>query len=87
MTTASPTNTQAIFIALTPLERKALERLSKLHAKFPANSEGFRPSSLGPSCAAAARRMEASGYVSVKRVAANYFRYSLTNEGKARANG
>ncbi|WP_421405512.1 hypothetical protein [Agrobacterium fabrum] len=84
---ASPNHSQAIFIALTPLERKALERLFKLHAKFPANSEGFRPASLGPSCAAAARRMEISGYVSVKRVAANNFRYSLTDEGKARANG
>lgn len=87
MTVAASKEDTVTFIALTPLERKALERLFRLHEKFPANTEGFRPASLGPSCAAAARRLEATGYVAITRIAINAFRYSLTSDGRKRASG
>jgi len=71
------------FIALTQLERKTLERLSGLHAKYP-NADGFLPGSLGPSCAAACRRMEPTGYVRIYRIVENCFRYALTDAGRNR---
>ena len=71
------------FIALTRLERKTLERLSGLHGKYP-KTDSFLAGSLGPSCAAACRRMEPTGYVRIDRIAENSFRYALTEAGRNR---
>lgn len=71
------------FIALTRLERKTLERLSGLHGKYP-KTDSFLAGSLGPSCAAACRRMEPTGYVRIDRIAENSFRYALTDAGRER---
>ena len=71
------------FIALTRLERKTLERLSGLHGKYP-KTDSFLAGSLGPSCAAACRRMEQTGYVRIDRIAENSFRYALTDAGRDR---
>jgi hypothetical protein len=67
---------------LTPREKKAVQRLQELHAKFPANDYGFHASSLGASNAAACRRIETTGLVFIDRQAGNCFRYRLSEDGR-----
>lgn len=73
------------FIALTRLERATLSRIAELHQKYPANTIGFHAGHFGKSKAAAARRLERTGFVAIDRQAGNCFRYSLTEAGKERA--
>ena len=72
---------------LTRLERATLARLAELHTKYPAQNYGFHASSLGPSKAAACRRMEADGFVEIQRQAENCFRYALTDAGEKAMEG
>lgn len=64
-------------------QKKALKRLFELHTFHPSNDYGFFPSSIGTLNAQACRspEMQASGMIVVDRMAANCFRYRLTEAG------
>lgn len=74
----------AEFFALTRKEKAALARLSEMHNEFPSNDYGFLAGDMGSGNAAACRRLEATGLVTINRIAENCFRYSLSETGKAR---
>lgn len=66
---------------ITRKQKQALTRLRDFHTRYQKH-DGFFAFFLGPSCAAALRRLDGSGLVDINKMAVNCFRYSITQSGK-----